>query len=407
MSRTLTNKFLMVIAFIGVIVASVLTWEHFHPGSGNLCKAGPTGCDGVLQSAYGKIGFIPTSIMGLGMYLTFLYLGRERGKLLREQAEVEKQKAQAYAEGENASPEYPAGDLFPQITRLNQFLWLMALAAFGISWWLQYTALFYLGAFCPWCFSSALLVSLLFLLTSYDFHFAGKQTTGETKMLIGVSGFIVVLLGFMYGPDVWWRVIAISKGPSDIPIREDFDPNAMVNTTRWWQGDKNAPITVIEFADYMCGNCKDASKTLDEYLKRNPGKIRLGFRNFPVPIRTHVWSRQAAITAEAAGAQGKFWEMHDYLFEHQEEMKKPTFAQVGFEKFAEDVGLDMKKFRKDIADKALIAKVESDIGIAVANGITGTPTAYFIKGKKTFAVQTDGAIRQVLFNPNHEIWQNK
>jgi protein-disulfide isomerase/uncharacterized membrane protein len=412
MSRTLTNRFLMVIAFLGVIVTSILTFQHFRPGAGGLCKAGPTGCDGVLHSAYGKIGPIPTAILGLGMYLTFLYLGWERSKLLRRQADVERHKALAYAAGDSETAYPTDANVMPQLNRLNQFMWLMALAALGISWWLQYTSIFYLGAFCPWCFSSALLVTLLFLITSYDFHFAGKQATGEQKMLIGVSAFIFVLLCLMWGPDVMVRYKAIQEGPREVvqpPGGQggQFNVNEIVNGARWWEGPKDAKLTVVEFADYQCGNCALVSKNLKEYMKRMPGNIRLGFRNFPVPLASHKWSRQAAITAEAAGQQGKFWEMHDYIFEHQEDMKQPDFIPERFVEFAKEVGLDIPKFRKDIADKVLIAKVDSDSEVAMKNNVTGTPTAFFVNGSQVHAVQGDAAIQAVLMDPSHKIWQKQ
>ncbi len=407
MSRTLTNKFLMIIACLGVLVTIILTIEHFHPGAGGLCKVGANSCEGVLKSKYGNVKGIPTAILGLGMYLTFLYLGIERGKLLQKQAKLEIERAQAYAEGEADT-----GDTAfrPQIHKLDQLLWLMAASAFAMSWWLQYTALYVLLAFCPWCFSSALLVTLLFVLTSYDFHFAGKQGTGEKKMLVGISVFILVLMGFMKAPEIITLYQLIKqdiKKEGDVPPPSPANAKELIAKTRWWTGDANSKVMMVEFADYMCPTCKVTHEKIKEYLRMRPNAFRLGFLNFPVPIAAHKWARQAAVAAEAAGKQGKFWEMHDYLFQHQEEMEQPGFTPDRFNDFAGAIGLNVEKFRKAMADPKLADIVSADFALGGKNGVTGTPTAFFIKDDMVIPCVGPNPMQQVMMDRNHPLWKGQ
>jgi len=396
----------MLIAVIGIFVAAVLTVQHFKPGAGGLCKAGMNSCEGVLKSQYGAVAGIPIAILGLGMYLTFLYLGSVRGKLLKRQGQFEAQRAQAYAEGE----ENPAATgLRPQIHKLDQFLWVMAAAAFGISWWLQYASIYILIALCPWCLSSAILVTLLFILTSYDFHFAGKEGTGEKKMLAGITIFIAGLLILMNAPEIAARYQFIKAGNIEPPriMPSQVNPKELIAKTRWWRGDKNATVNMIEFADYMCPTCKVVHENVKNYMKMRPEALRLGFFNFPIPMAAHRWSRQAAAAAEAAGQQGKFWEMHDYLFEHQDEMKDPTFTAEKFSQFAEEIKLDMTKFRKDFANPRMAEIVDADEALGLKNKVDSTPTSFLINGDIVVPCVGTEQLQKVMMDMNHPLWKTK
>ena len=95
-----------------------------------------------------------------------------------------------------------------------------------------------------------------------------------------------------------------------IPALEESVP--LVTKDMNTLGSAKAPYTILEFADYQCPHCQKTSAFLSEVMKSHPDRYRLAFRNFPLP--NHSWANQAAIAAEAAGLQGKFWEMHDYIF---------------------------------------------------------------------------------------------
>jgi protein-disulfide isomerase len=102
-------------------------------------------------------------------------------------------------------------------------------------------------------------------------------------------------------------------------------------------------------------------------------KLRFVFRNFPL-TEIHPHALHAAFAAEAAAAQGKFWQMHDYIFHHQH-----TLEDADLEQFAEAVGLDMQQFARDMAERPYSSRIEEDLQSGIRSGVRGTPT-FFING---------------------------
>ena len=214
------------------------------------------------------------------------------------------------------------------LNRLNAAVWAIAAAAIAISWWLQYASLYLLQpcSFCPWCFSSAAIVTVIFLLASYDLLVAGRTLDGEQKLLAWVAAFIIVGFGVVGGPLLYTQIKACGAmpGKSSFEISKPKDQPApstrsliMVKDLRWI-GDPKAKYALVEFGDYECGHCKKAVGIVADLLKSPPaGGVRFTFRNFPL-VR-HPWAYSAAAAAEAAGEQGKFWEMHDLIYQHQED----------------------------------------------------------------------------------------
>ncbi len=133
---------------------------------------------------------------------------------------------------------------------------------------------------------------------------------------------------------------------------------------------KNAPITIVEYADFQCTHCKDTAKELALLVQEEPTKYRVIFKHFP--LEGHPMARAAAIAAEAAAQQGKFWEMHDAIFAAQTQMTEDLFA-----KHAKAIGLDVKRFERDRKSAAVIDRVERSIKEGKALEIKGTPALYF------------------------------
>lgn len=141
------------------------------------------------------------------------------------------------------------------------------------------------------------------------------------------------------------------------------------------QGDKNAPIEMVEYGDYQCPHCGRAYPIVKAIQKKLGGKLKFVFRNFPL-AEAHPNATNAAIATEAAAEQGKFWEMHDILFEHQNNLKDSALI-----KYAEQLGLDVAQFEKDFDRQDVQDKVSDDFESGVRSGVNGTPT-FFINGKK-------------------------
>jgi len=145
-------------------------------------------------------------------------------------------------------------------------------------------------------------------------------------------------------------------------------------------GNQDAPVTILEFSDFECPFSRKAAPVMQELLRANPGKIRLVFRQNPLPFHAH--SALAHEAALAAGAQGKFWEMHDLLFANQEKLSETDLLQ-----YASQLHLDMQSFRQALESHLYRPLVDADIEIAKGLGVTGTPT-FFINGTKIVGAQT-------------------
>ncbi len=138
------------------------------------------------------------------------------------------------------------------------------------------------------------------------------------------------------------------------------------------KGPENAPITIVEFSDFQCPFCSRVVPTMNQLIKSYPGKIRLAFRQNPLPF--HKDALSSAKAALAANEQGKFWPMHDLLFENQKDLSDDNLR-----KLAKKIGLDMSKFEKDWKSDKFDAQIMKDINFAKNNKATGTP-AFFING---------------------------
>jgi protein-disulfide isomerase len=140
------------------------------------------------------------------------------------------------------------------------------------------------------------------------------------------------------------------------------------------KGDKNAPITVVEFSDFQCPYCARLQPTLVQVLNAYPKEVKLVYKHYPLAF--HKQAKNAAKASEAAGEQGKFWEMHDLIFE-----KFNKLTDASFKEFAEQLGLDVNKFLADFNSNKYDQQIEGDINLARTVGVTGTPTLY-MNGKR-------------------------
>jgi protein-disulfide isomerase len=136
------------------------------------------------------------------------------------------------------------------------------------------------------------------------------------------------------------------------------------------QGPAEAPLTLVEYGDYECPYCGAAYPIVKEVQSRLGDRLRFVFRNFPITT-SHPHAERAAEAAEAAASQGKFWEMHDLLYENQKRLEDPDLHR-----YAEQLGLDVQAFDDDLASGALTGRVREDFMSGVRSGVNGTPTFY-------------------------------
>ena len=136
------------------------------------------------------------------------------------------------------------------------------------------------------------------------------------------------------------------------------------------QGPPDAAVTLVEYGDYECPYCGAAYPIVKEIQSRLGESLRFVFRNFPITT-SHPHAEQAAETAESAAVQGRFWEMHDLLYENQARLRDPDLRG-----YAENLELDLERFDKDLAEHVHAARVREDFMSGVRSGVNGTPTFY-------------------------------
>ncbi|MGB6674428.1 MAG: thioredoxin domain-containing protein [Candidatus Nitrosopolaris sp.] len=148
-----------------------------------------------------------------------------------------------------------------------------------------------------------------------------------------------------------------------------------VNDRDHIRGPRTASVNLVEYGDYECPYTGQAYPIVKEIQKRLGDKLLFVFRNFPLR-EIHPHAQHAAEAAEAAAAQGKFWDMHDYLFEHQQALDDNHLS-----KYAAALGIDTDKFRKEMSGHNYASQIDKSLGEGIASGVEGTPT-FFINGVK-------------------------
>jgi protein-disulfide isomerase len=141
------------------------------------------------------------------------------------------------------------------------------------------------------------------------------------------------------------------------------------------QGPATAPVTLVEYGDYECPYCGAAYPIVKQIQRRLGDRLRFVFRNFPIAT-AHPHAEHAAEAAEAAGVQGRYWEMHDARYEHQRTLDDRQLVE-----YAVALGLDVERWVSDMETQAYLERVRADFMSGVRSGVNGTPT-FFINGRR-------------------------
>ena len=136
------------------------------------------------------------------------------------------------------------------------------------------------------------------------------------------------------------------------------------------QGPTDAPVTLVQYGDYECPYTRQSTTGVRAIQQQLGTQLRFVFRNFPL-TEIHQHALHSAEAAEAADAQGKFWEMHDYIFHHQH-----TLEDADLKRFAEAVRLDSTHFEQDMTQHKQLSRIKADVEGGERSGVQGTPTFY-------------------------------
>lgn len=199
-----------------------------------------------------------------------------------------------------------------------------------------------------------------------------KSNSGIPLVII-----LLVFAGVVFGG--WWlysssQATVANNSASPTP-RASVNPNAPLGASPpHMLGSPTASVTVEEFADFQCGSCAATHPVLKEIQATYGSKIKFIFRNFP--LQMHDKAYDAAVAAEAAGMQGKFWAMQDQLFNNQQSWtQNPNFKALWAE-YAAKIGLDIQRWQTDIAGIAAKTRVDQDLARGRALNVSSTPSVY-------------------------------
>jgi protein-disulfide isomerase len=200
------------------------------------------------------------------------------------------------------------------------------------------------------------------------------------------SFFIIILL-------IIWGLIAASKKATGVASDAPLDLLAPVVSTDWILGSSSAPAVLVEYSDFECPSCAAYYPVINKLIKEEGSKLQAIYRHFPLP--QHGNAIIAAQAAEAAGLQGKFWEMHDLLFEKQNEWEVISDPRQKFSEYAQSLSLNSTTFLKDIDLDVVRNKVSNGYKESVKNSLSYTPT-FFLNGKRIQNPQDYDAFKKII-----------
>lgn len=350
MKAILLNRIILVLAFVGLFIAGTLSIEA-ATGAIVPCGAGSNGCELVARHPSSRIAGVPVAYLGVIGYLLIGGLA-----ILRASKGVH-----------NVKTLVNAG---------------YAVAAIGtvMSLYLQYVSFMVIQAKCLWCISSAVLMILLLVVHAMlAQELETNSLTPDVKPGFGKLDVpLIAVLPVLVGIGLVTMGMTMQKGSTtSIPMPQgvDFSKVALIPANANSYGDKNAPVTIVEFADILCPSCQQTSPAVKEFVAQNVGKIRLVYRHYPL-VSLHPRAMDAAAISEGAADQGKFW---DFVLAVMGKQMKPETADELFEA-AQAAGIDTNTIRERLTNKndPIYERLDRDMKAVKALGLNSTPTFFIV-----------------------------
>ncbi len=194
---------------------------------------------------------------------------------------------------------------------------------------------------------------------------ARKEKLMPLLRLFGIAAVIIAVIGGL----IWIGETQDGSTPQPSPISGE------VTEVDHVKGPETARLTLIEYADFQCPTCAAYAPVLEQLVAAYPEDLRIVYRYFPLQS-IHPNATIASQAAEAADMQGKFWEFHDLLFANQDDWSRLANPRDTFAAYAQELGLDVEKFKTDMDDKAAKNRVSADYRSGTMAGVGGTPTFY-------------------------------
>jgi protein-disulfide isomerase len=192
-----------------------------------------------------------------------------------------------------------------------------------------------------------------------------KKKNNDSGIIITVAGIVLVLILAV----VFFAFKSDTKADTALLVRDDSYKST----------SDMKKVVIAEFADYQCPACGTVAPSIKKIAEENKDNVTYVYRNFPLPQHTNA--PIAAESAEAAGAQGKFWQMHELLYVKQSEWSESSNAAEIFANYAKDLGLNVDQFKSDVAAQEAKVKIDRDTADGNSLGVNATPT-FYINGVK-------------------------
>jgi protein-disulfide isomerase len=209
----------------------------------------------------------------------------------------------------------------------------------------------------------------------------------QIKFIIGIVGLIIVVF-FIAKAD--FKSKEVKKEVADVNQTAVLE----IKANDWSVGPVDAKVTLVEYLDFECEACGAYYPLTTQLKEEYKDSMRFVVRYFPLP--GHKNSKPSAYAVEAAGKQGKFWEMYNILFINQKNWGEGQVADQNiFEKYAVEIGLDIEQWKKDVASPEVAKRVEDSYKEAVSLGLQGTPS-FFLNGKKITNPQGYDAFKKLI-----------
>ena len=211
-----------------------------------------------------------------------------------------------------------------------------------------------------------------------------RERSGKLqKIVIG----LLILAGLGYGGYRFFQWI-------NAPQPEVTQTEIEVAGDEWIKGNPEASITLVEYSDFQCPACKNYFPLVKRLSEELPDGLRIVYRQYPL-TSIHRNAMDAAKASEAAGKQGKFWEMHDLLFENQDTWAADSSPKDKFEGYASEIGLDIEKYKADYDSDEVKDAVNEDITTANRLGLSSTPS-FTLNGRKIENPNSYDVLKQLI-----------
>ncbi|MEK7083685.1 MAG: thioredoxin domain-containing protein [Patescibacteria group bacterium] len=211
-----------------------------------------------------------------------------------------------------------------------------------------------------------------------------NPTTQRILLWTGVVGGMIALVALL--AYLGTRGTSVGEGTATLPMAP--------RETDWSKGDPNAKATLVEYSDFQCPSCASIYPIVKQLASDFPNDLRVIYRHFPIR-EIHPNAQLAAQAAEAAGKQGKFWDMHDVLFNTQNSWAAKDNPEELFKNYARSLGLDEVQFAQDLTSKDTEEKINQEYASAIRAKIQATPT-FFLNGKQIAIPNTYEEFKQMI-----------